>query len=117
MNVNRKVLAIVAAIVVVAAGGVGIAYAVGGDSEEQVTGPDADKAKSTALDAVGGGTVTEIERQEAGGAGVYEVEVERADGSEVEVHIDDRFQSVGTAADDDTGSGEDEDEAGEAEDD
>jgi hypothetical protein len=117
MNLNRKVLALGAAIVVVAAGGVGIAYAVGGDSEEQVTGPDADKAKSAALDAVGGGTVTEIERQEAGGAGVYEVEVERADGSEVEVHIDDRFKPVGTEADDDTGAGEEEDEVGEAEDD
>jgi hypothetical protein len=117
MSMNRKVLAIAAAIVVVAAGGVGIAYAVGGDYEEQVTGPAADKAKSAALDMVGGGTVTEIEHQEAGSAGVYEVEVQRPDGSQVEVHIDDQFQPVGTAADDDSGSGEDEDETGEAEDD
>jgi hypothetical protein len=113
MNVNRRVVAIAAAIAVVAAGSVGIAYAVGGgDSEEQVTGPDAEKAKAAALDAVGGGSVTEAEYQEAGGSGLYEVEVQRPDGSEVEVHIGSDFQPVGTAPDDaggdDEGSGEDE---------
>jgi Peptidase propeptide and YPEB domain len=108
MKVNRKVLAIGAAIAALAAGGVGIAYAVGGgDSEEQVTGPDAEKAKAAALEAVGGGTVTEAEYQESGGDGVYEVEVQRPDGSEVEVHIGGDFNPVGTAPDDDSG-GEDE---------
>jgi hypothetical protein len=115
MNINRKVLAVAAAVAVLAAGGVGIAYAVGGgDSEEQVTGPSAEKAEAAALDAVGGGTVLEAEYQEAGGAGVYEVEVERPDGSQVEVHIDDQFQPVGTAADDDSGA-ESEDEGTEDE--
>jgi Peptidase propeptide and YPEB domain len=105
MKINRKVVAIAAAVAVVAAGGVGIAYAVGGgDSEEQVTGPDAEKAKSAAIDAAGGGTVLEAEYQEAGSAGFYEVEVERPDGSVVEVHIDGQFQPVGTAADDDSGA-------------
>jgi hypothetical protein len=112
MNVNRKFVAIGAAVVVLTAGGAGIAYAVGGgESEEQVTGPDAEQAKSAALDAVGGGTVTEVEYQESGSAGVYEVEVQRDDGSQVEVHIDGSFDSVGTAADDDSGSGEDDDGA------
>jgi hypothetical protein len=114
MNVNRKLVAAGTAVVLIAAGGVGIAYAVGGDSEEQVTGPDAERAKSAALDAVGGGTVTEVEYQEAGSTGVYEVEVQRADGSQVEVHIDGSFGPVGTAADDDTGA-ESEDDAGEDE--
>jgi hypothetical protein len=110
MNINRKWVAIGAAIAVLAAGGAGIAYAVGGgDSEEQVTGPDADRAQSAALEAVGGGTVTEVEYQESGSAGVYEVEVQRDDGSQVEVHIDGSFDSVGTAADDDSGAGEDDD--------
>ena len=118
MNVNRRVVAIGAAVAALAAGGVGIAYAVGGgESEEQVTGPDAERAKSAALEAVGGGTVTEVEYQESGSAGLYEVEVQRDDGSQVEVHIDGDFGAVGTAADDDSGSGEDddagEDEAGE----
>ena len=116
MTVNRKALAIGAAIAALAAGGVGIAYAVGGgDSEEQVTGPDAEKAKAAALEAVGGGTVTEAEYQEAGSAGVYEVEVQRPDGSQVEVHVSGQYDSVGTAADDDSGSAE-EDEGSENED-
>ena len=56
MKINRKLVAIAAAVVVVAAGGVGIAYAVGGgESDEQITGPSAKKAEAAALDAVGGG--------------------------------------------------------------
>jgi hypothetical protein len=109
MKVNRKVLATGAAIAVLGAGGVGIAQAVGGDSDEQVTGPSAEKAKRAALEAVGGGTVTSVEREDGDGSGTFEVEVERADGSQVEVAIDDQFQSLGTAQDDDTGSGSDDD--------
>ena len=116
MRIDRRTAAIAAAIAALGAGGAGIAYGVGGDSDEQVTGPDAERAKAAALDAVGGGTVTEAEYQEAGGAGLYEVEVRRADGSEVEVHVGGDFEPVGIAADDDTGSAED-DDAGEAEDD
>jgi hypothetical protein len=106
MKINRKAVAIGAAVIALAAGGLGVATAVGGD-DESVTGPDADKAKSAALQAVGGGTVTEVEHQDGDGGGVYEVEVERADGSQVEVHLDGAFNPVGTAADDDTGSGDD----------
>lgn len=105
MKITRKMVAIAAAVAALGAGGVGIAYAVGGgDSEEQVTGPDAEQAKSAALDAVGGGSVTEVEYQDNDGAGLYEVEVQRADGSQVEVHLNGQFDSVGTAGDDDTGS-------------
>ena len=117
MKINRKLVAIVAAVAVLAAGGVGIAYAVGGDdAEEQVTGPSAEKAKAAALDAVGGGTVTSVEQEDGDGSGVYEVEVQRPDGSQVEVAISDRYQSLGTEADDDTGS-ESEDEGTEGADD
>jgi hypothetical protein len=111
MKINRKSVAIAAAVVALAAGGLGVATAVGGD-DESVTGPDADKATSAALQAVGGGTVTEVEHQDGDGGGVYEVEVERADGSQVEVHLDGSFNPVGTAADDDTGSGSDDDGPG-----
>jgi Peptidase propeptide and YPEB domain len=96
------VSAIVAA-VALAIGGVGIAQAVGGDSEAPVTGPAADQAKAAALDAVRGGTVLEIEQQDGDGAGSYEVEVRRPDGSTVEIHLDEQFQQVGSAADDDSG--------------
>jgi hypothetical protein len=113
MKLNRRVLAAGAAIVALAAGGVGIAQAVGGgDSEEQVSGPSADRAGAAALEAVGGGTVTSVEREDGDGEGAYEVEVRRADGSQVEVAISDEFQALGTAADDDTGSGSDDDGGG-----
>jgi len=105
MTRNRRIVVIGAAVGVLAVGSVGIAQAVGGSSEEPVTGPAAEKAKSAALKAAGGGTVLEIERQDGDGAGVFEVEVRRADGSQIEVHLDDRFQPVGTAPDDDSGAG------------
>jgi uncharacterized membrane protein YkoI len=85
----------------VALGGAGIAYANGGDSEEQLTGPDAQKAKSAAVAAVGGGTVTEVERDDGNGTGVFEVEVKGDDGSQVEVHLDGDLMVVGQEADED----------------
>jgi peptidase YpeB-like protein len=87
-----------------ALGGAGIAYANGGDSGEQVTGPDAEKAKSAAIAAVGDGTVTEVERDDGDdgmGTSVYEVEVKRDDGSQVEVHLDGDLNVVGQEADED----------------
>jgi hypothetical protein len=111
MRINRKSVAIAAAIAALGAGGVGVASAIGGD-DESVTGPDAEKAKSAAVQAVGGGSVTEVEHQDGDGGGVYEVEVKRADGSQVEVDLDGAFHPVGTAGDDDSGSGSDDDGAG-----
>jgi Peptidase propeptide and YPEB domain len=113
MTRNRRILvgALAAGVLAVGAGA-GIAQAVGGGSEEPVTGPAAEQAKAAALDAVGGGTVLEIEKQDGDGAGVYEVEVRRPDGSTVEIHLDHQFQPVGSAPDDDSGAGSD-DESGE----
>ena len=85
----------------VALGGAGIAYANGGDSEEQVRGPDAEKAKSAAVAAVGGGSVSEVERDDGNGTSVYEVEVTREDGSQLEVHLDGDYNVVGQQADED----------------
>ncbi len=99
---NIRTLVIAAAVaILVALGGSGIAYAAGGDSEEQVTGPDAEKAKSAAIAAVGGGTVTEVERDDGNGASAFEVEVKRDDGSQVEVHLDGDLNVVGQEADED----------------
>jgi hypothetical protein len=74
MNRNQKLLITGASILALGAGGIGIAQAVGGDSEEQVTGPRADRAKRAAVDAVGGGRVVGVEREDDGGVG-WEVEV------------------------------------------
>jgi hypothetical protein len=100
MRINARVVVIAVAIVVaLAAAGAGIAQAVSGD-EESITGPVAKKAGNAALAAVGGGAVLEVEREDGDGAGVYEVEVQRTDGSQVEVHLDAAFRPLGTVADD-----------------
>ncbi len=107
--INIRTLVIAAAVaMLVALGGAGIAYANGADSEERLTGPDdAQKAKSAAIAAVGGGgTVTEVERDDGDdgygtGGGVYEVEVKRDDGTQVEVHLDGDYDVVGQEADED----------------
>ena len=106
--INIRTLVIAAAVaMLVALGGAGIAYANGGgDSEESLTGPDAQKAKSAAIAAVGSGTLTEVERDDGDdgygtSGGVYEVEVTREDGSQVEVHLDGDYDVVGQGADED----------------
>jgi hypothetical protein len=47
MTRSRKLVITGAAVLALGAGGVGIAQAVGGDSEEQVTGPEADQVGGT----------------------------------------------------------------------
>jgi uncharacterized membrane protein YkoI len=103
MRSKRTLAIVLAAGVLVVAGGAGIAQAVSGSDEAPVTGPAAERAADAALQAAGGGTVLEVERQDGDGAGVYEVEVRREDGSEVEIHLDAQFREVGRAADDDNG--------------
>ena len=101
--INLRTLVIAAAVVamLLALLGAGIAYANGGDSEEQLTGPEAEKAKSAAVAAVGGGTVTEVEPDDGNGTGAFEVEVTREDGSQLEVHLDGDYNVVGQEADED----------------
>src|SRR3712207_2869723 len=98
---KNKLLVGTAAVVILSLGASGIAYAAGGDSGEQLTGPDAQKAKSAAIAAVGGGTVTEVERDDGDGTGAFEVEVKRDDGTQVEVHLDGDLKVVGQQADED----------------
>jgi uncharacterized membrane protein YkoI len=77
----------------------------GADSEEGLTGLDAQKAKSAAIAAVGGATITEVEREDGddgyGASGGYEVEVKREDGTQLEVHLDGDYDVVGQEADED----------------
>jgi hypothetical protein len=106
--INVKTLVIAAAVaVLLALGAAGIAYANGGVSEEQLTGPEAEKAKSAAIEAVGGGTVTEVERDDGDGTGAFEVEVTRDDGSQLEVHLDGDYNVVGQVPDEDGTNDED----------
>jgi uncharacterized membrane protein YkoI len=101
---NVRTLVIAAALaMLLALGAAGIAYANtnGGDSEGQLTGSEAQKAKSAATAAVGGGTVTEVERSDENGTGAFEVEVAREDGSQLEVHLDSEYNVVGQQDDED----------------
>ena len=110
INVRTLVIAATVAMLL-ALGGAGIAYANGGDSEEQATGPEAEKAKSAAIEAVGGGALTEVERDDGddgyGTSGVYKVEVKREDGTQVEVHLDGDYNVAGQEADEDGSNDED----------
>jgi len=95
---RKKLAATAAAAAILALGGVsGIAYATGGDSAEQATGPNIEQAKSAALDHANGGRVsgTEVGDEE----GYYEIEVTRDDGSQVDVHLDRGLNILGTSAD------------------
>jgi hypothetical protein len=92
---NKKIVTVVSGLgaAAVIAGGA-IAYASGnGEQEASVTGPQADKAKSAALEATAGGTVTGVERDDESGA-AWEVEVTKSTGEVVDVELDEDY-SVG----------------------
>ncbi|WEO76495.1 hypothetical protein BJQ94_14125 [Cryobacterium sp. SO2] len=81
--------AAVAAVLVV--GGAGLAIADPFDTDGPLTGNTLDKASTAALDAVGSGTVTGSEAGDDTDAHAYEVEVTLADGTDVDVALDDSF--------------------------
>ena len=116
MTRSRKLALVLAAAVGVGAGGLGIAEAVGqapsDDADEQVTGAGAERARSAAVDAVGGGRVVGLEREDERGV-AWEVEVVRGDGSEVEVELDGSFARVSV---DREAAGDDADDADDADD-
>jgi uncharacterized membrane protein YkoI len=99
-----------AALLALGGGGAAIADAAGGEGEEredggseaaeQVRDPaSAARAERPALEAVGGGKVSEVERGDDGQSG-YEVEIDRRDGSSVEVNVDPNSKIVSVAKDD-----------------
>lgn len=80
-----------------AAGGAGVASATGGDDSNPIIGKALDRASAVALQATGGGTVTETEVGDE--ESYYQVEVTKADGSQVDVQLDRSFNLVGQSAD------------------
>ena len=102
MRISRRFAVVAGAVVVVGAGGVGIAAASGGsDSTEgpdvPISGAALQRASAAALAETGGGRVTgsEVGDEESW----YEVEVTLDDGSQVDVQLDESFAVVGTDAD------------------
>jgi uncharacterized membrane protein YkoI len=102
MKKRTKVVIVGASALALAAGGTGISSATGGgdDSEAPLTGKALDTASAAALEATGGGTVsdTEVGDEES----YYEVEVTQADGSQADVQLDRDFNVVGQSADEES---------------
>ena len=69
----------------------------GGSEDDSITGEELARVSSAALAAVGGGTVTEAERE---ADGTYEVEVATEDGRELDVRLDADLAVIGTPTDD-----------------
>lgn len=102
---KRKLVLIGAVVVVAGAVSAGIAIASAGGDEQPLTGSNLQQATDAALAHTGGGTVVETETGDDGAA--YSVEIQLADGSQVEVNLDESFDVIGSEADDD-GPGDDE---------
>ena len=98
---SRRVAMVVASGAVLTAGAVGAAYATAGEDdapERPIPAADLEQAERAALQETGGGTVTETEVGDE--ESMYEVEVTLADGSQVDVQLDEDFHVVGTESDD-----------------
>ena len=104
MTITKKILIAGGAAALVLGVGSGAAIAAGGadaddGNEVPITVDALDRASAVALEATGGGTVTETE--EGDEDSYYEVEVTLEDGSQVDVQLDEAFNVVGSEADDD----------------
>ena len=96
MKRRTQIAAAGAAAAVALGAGTGAVAATGGDddaSDTAITGAARQRAEQAALAAVGEGTVTgtEVGDEES----KYEVEVTRADGTQVDVQLDQSFRVVG----------------------
>ena len=98
---GQKRLLWIAAALLVAAGVAGIAIATTQDDDEStpITGEDLSKASAAALQHTGGGTVTDSEIGDE--EGYFEVEVTMPDGREIDVHLDQNFNVIGSESDQD----------------
>src|SRR4051794_13660779 len=100
MNWSRKYVIVGGSVLALAAGGAGAAVAIGSGDEGDngAHGPAADQAKATALHLFPGGHANAVERDSENGA-TWEVEVRKADGSTVDVRLDQSYQLVVVEAD------------------
>jgi uncharacterized membrane protein YkoI len=103
---KKRILIAALAIAALGAGGTAIAGATGGGDDgdghdKAITGSALDRASAAALQATGGGKVTETEVGDE--ESYYEVEVTRADGSQVDVQLDRGFHLVGQKVDHEDG--------------
>lgn len=104
-----KSLLVGVAVMVVVGVAAGFGFAASGEDDEPLTGTELERATAAALEAVGPGEVVGTEAGDDDGV-AYEVEVRLADGTQVEVHLDDAYGVIGSEPDDDVAG---EDDAGE----
>ncbi len=98
---RKWVIAVIGAVALAAViTGSAIAFA-GDDGEGGATGPQADLAVEAALQETGGGTASAVERDEENG-GTWEVEVEKPDGSIVDVRLDADYAVIVVEGDSET---------------
>ena len=102
----KGALIVTGGIAALAAGGAAVAGATGGGEgdrggDKAITGSALDRASQAALKATGGGRVTETEQGDEDS--YYEVEVAKADGSQVDVQLDKAFDVVGQETDHEDG--------------
>jgi uncharacterized membrane protein YkoI len=90
-----KTLIAIAAVATLAAGGASVAD--DDATDRPISGPALERASAAAIAHTGGGKVSETEVGDEEGA--YEVEVTRADGTQVDVHLDAGFKVLSSAAD------------------
>ncbi|MBT8203057.1 MAG: PepSY domain-containing protein [Acidimicrobiia bacterium] len=106
MKTRTKIIVAGTAVVALSAAGSGIALSSTDDdgTEVPITGVALERATAAALEATGGGTVTETEQGDE--ESFYEVEVRRLDGSSVDVQLDEDFQLVEITEDSETDEGD-----------
>jgi hypothetical protein len=98
----KGMLIMVGVVAALGVGGAVVAGAAGGGGgnegpDKAISGSALSKAKAAALAHTGGGRVTDTERGDE--ESLYEVEVTKDDGSQVDVQLDEGFNVVGTKAD------------------
>jgi hypothetical protein len=106
------IVASVAAIAVLLIGGTAAVATQSDDAdsqEERVTGAAADQARAAGLKQAGGGSVVEMERDPEGQR-VYKVEVQKPDGSTVDVNLNGSFDVVAEPEDNDANEADDQDD-------
>ncbi|KRF17726.1 hypothetical protein ASG90_05070 [Nocardioides sp. Soil797] len=98
---SRRVL--VPAVAALAVVGIGGGLLAAGAADDGLRGDTRDRAAEAAIEEVGGGTVTEAEKDD----GFYEVEVTREDGTEVDIRLDQDYRVVDTETDGPDGDDDD----------
>lgn len=111
MQTRAKILIAAGAAVVLAGAAATVSVATGTD-DQPLEGTELEQATAAALAYTGEGRVVESEAGEGGGA--YEVGVLLDDGAMVEIQLDERFEVIGSEADEEgAGSeGNEQDDAG-----